>query len=86
MSQVSCDKVTAHLADYLDGSLDEPTRVACHQHLQRCAPCQAFFESYAKATCLCKKALLRSAPGEFAERLKINLRMQVTRWQSTRRR
>ena len=43
---LSCQQVNQFILDYLEGEMDEPTRVAFQAHLQNCPNCGSFLEQY----------------------------------------
>jgi anti-sigma factor RsiW len=45
---VTCEQVTAFIADYLAGELDAETTLAFEQHLQGCSDCLPFLNTYRK--------------------------------------
>ena len=43
---LSCEQVNRFILDYLDGSLDDSTRVAFEAHLFQCTNCKVFLDQY----------------------------------------
>ena len=44
--RLTCQKVTDLLIDYVTAELDEPTMLAMQHHLDRCAACKVFVQTY----------------------------------------
>lgn len=49
MSNVSCRQLTELLGDYVDGTLPESQHECVDRHIEYCAACRAFINTY-KAT------------------------------------
>lgn len=45
-TQIECRQIAELLADYLDGSLPRPTAELIEWHIDGCAPCVAFLNTY----------------------------------------
>lgn len=43
---LSCQQVNQFIVDYLEGTMDEPTRVAFESHLRHCPNCGPFLDQY----------------------------------------
>ena len=43
---IRCSQVLAHLSDYIDGELDEPTTQKIELHLATCANCERFGRNF----------------------------------------
>lgn len=67
-----CRDVLARLADYLDGSLDEPSRQSVDAHLRECQACASFGGDYSDIVGALHRKLaddLRPVDDELAERI-----------------
>lgn len=53
---LSCQQVNQFILDYLEGEMDEPTRVAFEAHLQNCPNCGSFLDQYRATTRLVQDA------------------------------
>jgi anti-sigma factor RsiW len=53
---VTCREFTAFIAAFLDGELPASGRDAFERHLQRCANCARYLESYRTAIAIGKRA------------------------------
>lgn len=53
---LSCQDVNAFLAGYLEGTLDDRTRVRFEQHIARCPQCAPYLEQYRATIALAKTA------------------------------
>ena len=53
---MTCRDVHAFLSDWLTGDLPHPTRDAFAGHLEGCASCRAYLDSYEKTRALVKRA------------------------------
>jgi hypothetical protein len=45
-SDVDCRRIAELLGDYLEGTLPRPTRELIDWHIEGCAPCVAFINTY----------------------------------------
>ena len=45
-SEIECRQIAELLADYLDGTLPKTTRELIDWHIESCAPCVAFVNTY----------------------------------------
>jgi anti-sigma factor RsiW len=52
---ITCAELEEFVADYLDGSLPEPTRRAMKGHLDDCAACREFVAAYQRTVRVAKK-------------------------------
>ena len=67
---ITCADLEEFVADYLDGSLPEPSRRALEKHLDDCAACREFVAAYQRTVRVAKKALEHeSATAEAPENL-----------------
>lgn len=64
-----CREIIALLADYLDGSLDPATHRSLQAHLEGCAPCVAFVNTYKGAVKAARELKEADIPPELKERL-----------------
>lgn len=55
---MTCREFADFIADFLDGALPEPERVAFERHLGRCANCTRYLESYRASVALGKRAFV----------------------------
>ena len=44
--KLTCQEVNSFLVEYMEGAIDEETRVAFEAHVEKCKNCQNFFEQY----------------------------------------
>ena len=65
---LSCEQVNRFLLDYLEGSLDDSTRVKFEAHLFQCANCKAFFDQYQGTVHEVKDSETIEMPKEVVER------------------
>jgi hypothetical protein len=75
----NCRECVELLTDYLEGSLDENTKLRLDDHLSACAPCINFVKTFEKSTDITK--LLREqrvdVPAEVEDRLKSFLKGEI---------
>lgn len=75
-SEVECRQIAELLADYLDGSLPRRTAELLEWHMDGCAPCIAFFNTY-RGTIRATRSLRDiEVPGELKRRLLTFLRTE----------
>lgn len=68
-TQIECRQIAELLADYLDGSLPRPTAELIEWHIDGCAPCVAFLNTY-RSTIRSTRALPDTPmPAELKKRL-----------------
>ena len=53
---MTCREFADFIADFLDGALPEPERLAFERHLGKCANCTRYLESYRASVALGKRA------------------------------
>lgn len=53
---LSCQQVNQFILDYLEGDMDEPTRVSFEAHMQNCPTCGSFLDQYRATTRLVRQA------------------------------
>lgn len=76
-SQFTCRQVVTLLMDYLNGETDPATTASLDRHLQECANCLHFLESYRKTSKLLRKIDCEEIPEEFRRRLEETLRQRL---------
>jgi hypothetical protein len=75
-SEMECRRIAELLADYLDGSLPRHTTELLEWHMDGCAPCVAFLNTY-RGTIRATRSLLHvEVPPELKRRLLSVLRAQ----------
>ncbi len=65
---LSCQQVNQFILDYLDGEMDDPTRIAFEAHLQNCPNCRLFVDQYRETTRLVRETDDIDIPPEVVER------------------
>jgi predicted anti-sigma-YlaC factor YlaD len=73
---VTCRDVHAFLSDFLTGALAQETREIFVRHLEACASCRAYLDSYEKTVALARRAARdddASAPRELEEAILASL-------------
>lgn len=73
---LSCQQVNQFILDYLEGDMDDQTRVAFESHLQNCPNCAAFLDQYRSTTRLVREAEEIEVPPEVVDRTIEFLRRQ----------
>ncbi len=68
-SGTGCREIITLLADYLDGSLDPGTARSLAAHLEGCAPCVAFVNTYKGTVKVARQLKETDIPPELKERL-----------------
>jgi predicted anti-sigma-YlaC factor YlaD len=68
-SGCGCRDIVALLADYLDGTLDLATAKSLQAHLEGCAPCVAFVNTYKGTVKAARQLRETDIPPELKERL-----------------
>ncbi len=76
-SQPKCRDIVGLLADYLDGSLDPPTARTLQAHLEGCAPCVAFVNTYKGTIKAARQLKETDIPPELKDRLISFLRQRM---------
>jgi len=75
-SEIECRQIAELLADYLDGSLPRRTAELLEWHIDGCAPCVAFLNTY-RGTIRATRSLRDiEVPGELKTRLLAFLRAE----------
>jgi anti-sigma factor RsiW len=68
-SEIECRQIAELLADYLDGSLPRATRELIDFHIDGCAPCVAFLNTYRGTVDATRKLAEVPIPSELKKRL-----------------
>jgi anti-sigma factor RsiW len=68
-SEMECRQIAELLGDYLDGTLPKATRELLEWHIESCAPCVAFVNTYRGTVDAAKKLRETSVPPELKQRL-----------------
>jgi anti-sigma factor RsiW len=74
---VQCREIVDFLADYLDGGLPPATAKALEEHLEGCAPCIAFVNTYRGTINAARKIREVELPPELRDRLLSFLRRKT---------
>ena len=75
-SECGCRDIVTLLADYLDGSLDPATARRLQAHLEGCAPCVAFVNTYKGTVKAARQLKETDIPSELKDRLVSFLRQR----------
>ena len=75
-SQCRCQDIVGLLADYLDGSLGPATTSRLQTHLEGCAPCVAFVNTYKGTVKAVRQLKEADIPPELKDRLLSFLRQR----------
>jgi hypothetical protein len=68
-SEIECRQIAELLGDYLDGSLPRETRELIDFHIDGCAPCVAFLNTYRGTVDAARKLPEVAIPPELKKRL-----------------
>lgn len=71
---IECRQIADLLSDYLDGTLPKPTRELLEWHIEGCAPCVAFVNTYRGTVNAATKLKDVEIPPELKQRLLAVLR------------
>ena len=77
-SDMECRRIAELLGEYLDGSLPKATRELLEWHIESCAPCVAFVNTYRGTVDAAKKLRETTIPPELKQRLLNVLRARQT--------
>jgi anti-sigma factor RsiW len=66
---MECRRIAELLGDYLDGTLPKETRELLEWHIDSCAPCVAFVNTYRGTVNAAKQLREASIPPELKQRL-----------------
>jgi len=75
-SSIECRQIADLLGDYLEGTLPKPTRELLEWHIEGCAPCVAFLNTYRGTINAAAKLKEVEIPSELKQRLLTVLRSQ----------
>jgi predicted anti-sigma-YlaC factor YlaD len=75
---MECRQIAELLGDYLDGSVPKETRELIEWHIESCAPCVAFVNTYRGTIDAAKKLREATVPPELKQRLLSVLRARQT--------
>jgi len=75
-SEVECRQIAEMLGDYFDGTLPRPTVELLEWHIDGCAPCVAFLNTYRTTIAATRKLPEAGMPPELKKRLIQVLRAQ----------
>jgi anti-sigma factor RsiW len=70
---ITCKELCALLIDFVSGDLPVEHRERIEQHLRKCPPCVAYFESYQMTIKLTRKLPCTPPPPQLIERLRAAL-------------
>lgn len=65
---LSCEQVNQFIIDYLEGKMDDRTRLMFESHLRQCANCGAFLDQYQSTVHVVRDAGSVDVPQEVVER------------------
>ena len=68
-SAFECRQIAELLGDYLDGTVPKETRELIEWHIESCAPCVAFVNTYRGTVDAAKKLRETAIPPELKQRL-----------------
>jgi predicted anti-sigma-YlaC factor YlaD len=77
-SSMECRQIAELLGDYLDGTVPKETRELIEWHIESCAPCVAFVNTYRGTIEAAKKLQETTIPPELKHRLLSVLRARRT--------
>ena len=66
---MECRRIAELLGDYLDGTVPKETRELIEWHIESCAPCVAFVNTYRGTVNAAKKLRETQIPPELKQRL-----------------
>jgi hypothetical protein len=75
-SSIECRQIADLLGDYMEGALPRETRELIEWHIEGCAPCVAFINTYRGTIDAAKKLREVEIPHELKKRLLAVLRTQ----------
>jgi anti-sigma factor RsiW len=79
-AQLTCERVTALIRDYLAGELDPDLASTFEEHLRRCADCVAFINTYRQTVQAVQSLSYEEIPAEMQMRVRQFLRAKVKRF------
>lgn len=68
-AEMECRRIAELLAEYLEGTLPKETRELIEWHIESCAPCVAFVNTYRGTIDATKKLRETTIPPELRQRL-----------------
>jgi predicted anti-sigma-YlaC factor YlaD len=74
MTDVTCASGVSLLMDYLEGNVAPDLRAALEEHVNGCAGCRAFIESYRATPRILREATIATFPPELERSLMAFLR------------
>jgi anti-sigma factor RsiW len=76
-ADLTCERVTALIRDYLSGELDPEITSAFEEHLRRCADCVAFVNTYKQTVQAVQNLRYEEIPPEMQIRVRQFLRAKM---------
>ena len=76
-AQLTCERVTALIRDYLAGELDPDVASTFEEHLRRCADCVAFLNTYKQTVEAVQSLTYEEIPAEMQIRVRQFLRAKL---------
>jgi anti-sigma factor RsiW len=67
---VTCEQLTAFIADYLAGGLDPETALAFEEHLYGCSDCTAFLNTYRRTIDVVRSLRSEDIPHDMQDRVR----------------
>lgn len=77
-AEMECRRIAELLGEYFEGTLPKETRELIEWHIESCAPCVAFVNTYRGTIDAAKKLRVTAIPPELKERLLSVLRARQT--------
>jgi hypothetical protein len=77
-AEMECRRIAELLGEYFEGTLPKETRELIEWHIESCAPCVAFVNTYRGTIDAAKKLRATAIPPELKERLLSVLRARQT--------
>ena len=71
-----CFHVRKLSSEYIDGDRDETRTAKVRSHLERCGPCNAFFNTLRATVGLLRNIPKQEPPGDFRDRIRENIRKE----------
>lgn len=76
-ADMTCERVTALIRDYLAGELNPDMTTAFEEHVRRCPDCVAFLKTYQKTTQVVESLRYEDIPAEMQTRVRQFLRAKL---------
>jgi len=70
---MNCRELADMLLEFLSGELETHSCEEIRQHLQKCPPCEAYYQTYRITVTLSKKLPVREMSDHFSEKLRMML-------------